>query len=319
MTCRFLVFEDVLRSTIWTRLDLRQHAFRKGQRKKLARIRREFDVRVGPVVVDVEREAVYQAYRSTARGERSPSLLHFLYEDSGRDLFDTREVSIWRGDVLVAFSWFDVGKTCQQSLLGAFLPDEERWGLGYASMLLELEWGLQHGYHYHYSGYIMPGEPAMDYKLRAGDMQWLDTEGQWRSWDTFNPAHTPERSLSQALESVTQALIACGIPTATRDYPMFEAPAYDPSLSKCMTAPRVAECFPSTHTTSVLFITYDIDSHLYDVVRATRATGIVKPPDPSVRPRHVDLFLIGEPLGTFDCVEDVVSSLQRRLNPGRAT
>ncbi len=319
MTCRFLVFEDVLRSTIWTRLDLRQHALRKGQRKQLARIRREFDVRIGPLVVDAERESVYQAYRATARGERSPTLDHFLYEETDRDLFDTREVSIWRDGVLVAFSWFDVGESTLQSLLGAFLPEEQRWGLGYASMLLELEWGLNHGYHYHYSGYIMPGEPAMDYKLRAGDMQWLDTTGQWHPWESFNPDQTPERALTEALQAVTQALVACGIPTTVRDYAMFEAPAYDPSLSKCMTAPRVAECFPSTHTTSVLFIMYDLDSALYGVTRATRATGIVKPPDPNVRPRHVDLFLIGEPIGTFSSIADVVHSLQRRLGAGRST
>ena len=161
--------------------------------------------------------------------------------------------------------------------------------------------------------------PAMDYKLRAGDMQWLDTTGQWHPWESFNPDQTPERALTEALQAVTQALVACGIPTTVRDYAMFEAPAYDPSLSKCMTAPRVAECFPSTHTTSVLFIMYDLDSALYGVTRATRATGIVKPPDPNVRPRHVDLFLIGEPIGTFSSIADVVHSLQRRLGAGRST
>ena len=313
MTCRFLMFEDVLRSTIWTRLDLQTHTFRRGQRKHLSRLAREFRVENGPAILDPQHESLYQRYRVLARGERSPTLRHFLFEDSNRDLFETREISIWRGDQLIAFSWFDIGATAIQSLIGAYEPTESSWGLGYASLLLEVKWGQENHFLHHYSGYVLPNEPAMDYKLRAGEMEWLTETGEWHPWSTFTPQTSPLALMTAALERVARALSARGIPVSVRTYPMFEAPSYDPGLVQCISEPLMAECFPSTSAASSLFVVYNLDDRSYDTLRVTRAAGMVRPPDPALPPKQVELFLHKDILATNQTAAQVAEDLAERV------
>ena len=316
MTCRFLVFEEVLRTTIWTRLPLAGHRFRKGQRKTLRKLRREFDIRVQRARIDPDRERIYQQYRSEARGDRSPNLRSFLLDSGSRSVFDTWEVSFWRGSTLVAFSWFDAGETSLQSLLGAYPPEESKWGLGYASMLVEIEHGMAEGYAHHYTGYVMPGEPAMDYKLRVGEVEWLDTDGHWRPWSEFDADDTPLTRLNRALEDLARNLESQGIPARVRDYPLFEAASYDASLATCYDEPRLVECFPLHHAVSALFVSYDLDRREYDVERVRRAAGVMRPPDPSVRPRQVELFMRQETLGHAETAEGVLAVIQGRLESG---
>ena len=313
MTCRFLVFEEQLRSTIWTRLDLREHSFRKGQRKHLRRIRREFRVRVQPATVDAARERIYQAYRVQARGDRTTTAADVLMLSGSLDLFDTWEVSLWRGDELVAFSWFDLGRKSLQSIMGAYPPEESKWGLGYATMLLEMEWGQEHGFHYHYTGYVMPGEPAMDYKLRAGEMQWLTQDGAWRPWETFDPAAAPLAAIDDALTDVLTVLEDASVPARKRDYLLFEASTYDRSLASCYDEPRVVEVFPLHHAVSALFVAWDLDAAEYRVTRVRRASGVMRPPDPARRPRQVELFMREEDLGHSSSAAGVLAILRSRL------
>ena len=184
MTCRVVLFDGTLRTALWTRLPLQGHEFSRSSRKLLSRNRRRFRVEVRDVVVDDQREALYQRYRRAARGDRSPSLDDFLYGDADPlDLFYTREIDLWQGDRLVAFSWFDVGHQTAQSLMGVYDPELSRHSLGFTTMLLEIEEAARAGVRYYYPGYVLPGEPAMDYKLRIGNVEWHDPDrGVWRPW-----------------------------------------------------------------------------------------------------------------------------------------
>ncbi len=176
MTCRLVLFDGVLRTALWTRLPLEQHRFRRSSRKLLSRNRRHFQIAFHDHArLDDEHESLYQRYRAVARGERSPSLEDFLYGDSDPvGLFDTREVSLSLDGRLVAFSWFDLGEDSSQSLMGVYEPSLSSHSLGFTTMLLEIEYSMQRGLRWFYPGYVLPGEPAMDYKLRVGDVQFRD-------------------------------------------------------------------------------------------------------------------------------------------------
>lgn len=298
MTCRFLVFDGVLRSTIWTRTDLARFAFRRSQRKLLGRLRRDYRVTVGPRVLDPAHEALYTRYRTVARGDRSPTLSYFLFEGEERDVFDTREIAVWRGDQLVAFSWFDVGRHALQSLIGVYEPDLAHESLGYATILLEVEWALAQGLRYHYSGYVLPGEPAMDYKLRVGEMEFLDQDGTWRPWSRFNPDGIPTARVSRALERAEEALVSRGVRAARRLYPMFEAPAYDDAMRRCLDEPLLVECFPAPATPTALVVTWDLEREVYRIVRCVRAAGLVRSHLGEDAPaREVELLVTSERLG----------------------
>jgi arginine-tRNA-protein transferase len=280
MTCRFVVFSDVLRSAVWTRLDLDAHRFRKSQRRVMRRIDEQLRVEIVDPSLDAAHEAVYQRYRTVARGERSASLSDFLYGDRPADLdvFDTREIRFIREDgtpegQLVGFSWFDLGDSALQSLVGVYDPDFAHLSLGYASMLYEMRWGIERGYRWFYPGYVLPGDPAMDYKLRAGAMEFLGRDGVWHPWEAFDPELQATRLLEQRLADVRRHLEDRDVPHAQELYPMFEAPAWHTNLANCLPEPVILT-IPLAAPRNVLCVSWDMEREAYRLRRCLRASAI---------------------------------------------
>lgn len=312
MTCRFLLWGGVLRSAIWTRTPLADYRFRKGLRKLMNRNGRRFRLSRGPLVVDAEREALYQRYLTVARGDRAGSLAEFLYGDSERDLFESREIGIWEGDRLVGFSWFDLGRSSIQSLIGVYDPDCADASLGFYSLLLEVRYGIETGRRFHYSGYVLPGEPVMDYKLRVGHMQWLDVQrGAWRPWETFSQESLPTQQLRRALWTARAALLRHGVPAAMRGYPMFEAGAYDADLETCLDQPLVLECFPRRGAATAMMITWDLDRSFYNLLRCVRAVGRYRSSDSETYDARVELWVVVKRLSTRSTAEGIAAEAAR--------
>ena len=131
---------------------------------------------------------------------RRGGLSGFLKRDeSEHDAFETWEVAVWDGERLVAFGWFDLGAESIQSLIGAYDPRYGRHSLGYNTLLLEVRWAQRHGRRYHYAGYVVPGDPAIDYKLRVGDVEYLDPERGWRPLPEWRPDNQPVNRLASAM------------------------------------------------------------------------------------------------------------------------
>ncbi len=314
MTCRFLVFEGELRSTVWTRTRLTDFTFRKSQRKLINQLRRRFRVTTGPATLDAAHEGLYQRYREQARGERSPTLQYFLYEGSEHSLFETSEIALWDGDTLVAFSWYDHGRATVQSLTGVYDPDYASYSLGYGTMLLEVAHAINLGMEFHYAGYVLPGEPAMDYKLRVGHMEFLDHHGAWRPWEDFTEQTTPTARVARALDTVAEALTSRGIRAERRTYAMFEAPAYDRAMHRCLDEPMIVECFAAPMSPTALIVTWSVEQEVYRIIRCARAVGLVRSHhDVDAAPREVELLVSTERLGMRRASEALADDLLRLL------
>jgi arginine-tRNA-protein transferase len=118
----------------------------------MARNARRFRVEIGDLVLDSAHEQLYARYREMAGGARAESLDQVLGGEEGRLLFHTREISIWSDDALVAFSWFDLGETSVQSLIGVYEPAYRKHGLGFYTLLLEIEHAAALGMSFHTPG-----------------------------------------------------------------------------------------------------------------------------------------------------------------------
>ncbi len=313
MTCRVVLFDGALRTAIWTRLPLEGHRFRRSSRKQLARNRRQYRVEVSPrPVLDAQREDLYQRYRKVARGERSPTLEDFLYGDTEPlDLFDTREIDVWDGDQLVAFSWFDLGRTTCQSLMGVYDPDYAPDSLGYTTMLLEIEYAMSHGKTHFYPGYVLPGEPAMDYKLRIGDIEFHDPdEDRWRPWAEMSDHELSEARMRRSLREAASAMAAAGTRVVLRMYPMFEAPAWHDQLRGCLDAALVLVCDPRPLARRQLLVTFELERRAYEIVRCARASAVAVTHDGDVG-RPIELWLVEDRLGTWATPEQVAREVAR--------
>lgn len=235
-TTRYTVWEERdLRTTLWTRTDLRD-GFRwsKSNRRLLNKVRRNLRVVEQEARLDEAHEDLYQRYIRHVGGERPANLLDFLGGEEQHACFATREMAIYDGDQLVAFSYFDPGRTGLMSLLGVYEPERSRDSLGYATMALEVDLALERGMDFHYSGYVLPGEPRMDYKTRVGGMQYLCPDDlSWKDWDTLDVDRLPDRRALASLDDVGRSLVRYGIPARRALNPLFEI-ADSPAISERM-------------------------------------------------------------------------------------
>lgn len=309
MTCRFVHFDGVLRTAVWTRLDLQGYRMRKSLRRTLNKVERELRIEITDPVLDDEHEAVYQRYREVARGERSATLADFLYgdRDPADDIFDTREVRITTPDGrLAGFSWFDLGRDAIQSLVGVYDPDFAQLSVGFASMLAEIRWAQERGMRWFYPGYVLPGAPAMDYKLRVGEVEFLDDDGHWLPWERFEPDAIATAELDRRLGRLEALLEERMVPFERFTYPMFEAPAWHPNLATCLTEPLVL-LIPSSRNRSVRVLYYDLERRAYRLRRCVRASAIARAAgeaDGDGTP--VELLVVVEDLATKTQAEAIV-------------
>lgn len=223
-TTRYSVWEERdLRTTLWIRSRLDDYQFSRSNRRLLRKTHDRFEIRQHPMVVDARHQELYAAYIVHVGGDRPGTLVDFLGGEDAAAMWNTEEISIWDDGELVGFCYFDAGNQSLMSLLGVFSPLYARQSLGYATLLLETEVALQRGMRFHYSGYVLPGEPRMDYKLRVGGIEFLEPdEGTWHPWSAFRPEMLPDRRMRRQLDKVGRELAMRGVRCRRMLNPLFE-------------------------------------------------------------------------------------------------
>ena len=157
--------------------------------------------------------------------------------------------------------------------MGVYDPAYADLSLGFASMLYEIRWAQERGLDWFYPGYVLPGDDAMDYKLRVGAVEHLDGRGAWLPWSTFDPNEAPSRQVERRLDEVAASLADRGAACTPQLYPMFEAPAWHANLSSCLADPLfIAVPLPAPR--ALLAITWDLDRQAYRLRRCLRAAAV---------------------------------------------
>lgn len=308
ITTDFLVSEGELRSTIWTRLDLRTHRFRASLRKQIAQVHARFEIRIGDLVLDATHEELYTRYCEMVGGDRAESLDEVTGGEEGRSLFYTREIGIYRDGLLVAFSWFDLGETSVESLIGVYEPAYRKHGLGFCTLLLEIEHAAAIGLHYHYAGYVLSEPSGMDYKRRVGELEYLDpATKRWLGEFPYPAGQSPAEVQRSRLGEAALALTRSGSPVHH-------------VLNSALLMPGLREHVPGCSTDPLLLISAAGPGALgvltaWDQARGTYVLFGGQPisvllerqgeDDPITPPVPVHLFVIHERLGEHGTVDEI--------------
>lgn len=312
VTCRFVWAQDgSLRDAVWTRTDLHRYVQRRSHRRVNRRNRQRYRVVERPLVLDDEHEALYQRYLTVAQGQRPATLAGALHGGAPLDRFPTRELALLTQDGdLAGFCAFDLGNDSLQSLMGVYDPAFRRDGLGFWTLLLEVEHALELGLRYHYAGYVLPGDPTMDYKLRVGAMEYLDPAvGQWRPWEAFGDMDLPTERLDRTLNAVVDHMTEQGIACSLQDYRFHEVGAWNPQLGRTLAHPRVVVLDPGVNRGWDLLVVRDLDRRCYELLVGLRAEGRT-PTEPAER---VQLWVVSERLGLCESPERVLELARGRL------
>lgn len=308
ITTDYLVSDGELRSALWTRLDLQRHRFRPSQRKLVARSRRLFRVEVGDLAPDSAHEDLYTRYREHVGGSRAESLDEVLGGEEGQRLFHTREISLWDGDALVAFSWFDLGETSVQSLIGVYDPAYSKHGLGFCTLLLEIEHAAALGMRFHYAGYVLSEPSGMDYKRRVGALEFLDPRTtRWLGDSPYPPRRSPAEVQRRRLAEAASALTRSGSCAACVFNSMFKFAGLQEQVPSAALDPLLLISALPESPFGVL-TTWDQELERYVIFSGRPVSGtLAREPgeDPTTPPDYIHLFLIEERLGDYLSVEDV--------------
>jgi leucyl-tRNA---protein transferase len=156
--------------------------------KRIKRNTKNFRFSIEDFIYRDEHRDLHLRYRASIDFDGAPSITDCLFgeEEVIPSIFDTKCVSVYDGEKLIACGYFDVGKVSATSILHFFDPEYKRYSLGKYLMLLTLDYLRDNNYRFYYPGYIVQGNPKMDYKLFIGKEQAQYFEPSTGDWKYFH-------------------------------------------------------------------------------------------------------------------------------------
>lgn len=191
-TSHFILYETILYSSIWLRVRLQDYVFSKSLRKLNKKNSKLFSHTVSPFKHSEKLDDLYRAYKKNFKGSIPPTLSEYMTHSLDSDVYDTRIIKVYHDSRLIAASLFDVGEKSISSIFGFYHPEYTDYSLGLYTMVLELEYCMSNKMDFYYVGYFVPGNSRFDYKLRLGDMEYLELKSdEWRPIDNFDYSKLP--------------------------------------------------------------------------------------------------------------------------------
>lgn len=168
-TCSHLLLE-IPHVVHWLRYplaEIKNHTSHKRIRKRCKAFRYNIETFNG---ISDTHEAIYTNYRQSINFDGADSIHQCLFgeTDANQNIFKTKCISIFDGEKLIAGGYFDVGENSATSILHFFDPHYKNYSLGKYLMLLTVDYLRSTGYTFYYPGYLVAGNPKMNYKLFIG-------------------------------------------------------------------------------------------------------------------------------------------------------
>ena len=172
------VYGEEIRRVIPLRIRLGDFKLSKSQRRVL---RKGEDLRVviQPISITAESTALFHRHKQRFDHGIPESIYDFVSHEPASVPCEANEIAVYRGNTLVAVSYFDIGATTASGIYAIFDPNESSHRLGIFTMLKEIEYANETGRDFYYQGYAYEGESFYDYKKRFSALERYDWEGNW--------------------------------------------------------------------------------------------------------------------------------------------
>ncbi len=162
------------------RIDLERFAPSRSQKRVLAR-NRDAEVVVRDSFVDAEKERLFARHARRFDENRPRSLYDFLSPMPSSVPCPNREVAVFLGGRLAAFTFLDVGREATSAVYAAFDPDEAPRSLGIFMMLESIRHSRETGRRYYYQGYAYREPFLYDYNKNFAGTERLEWGRGWMS------------------------------------------------------------------------------------------------------------------------------------------
>jgi len=144
-----------------------------------------------------DHEEVYASYRASINFDGAGSIYSCLFgeDESGKNIYKTKCISVFDGDRLIAGGYFDLGGNSAASILHFFDPLYKDYSLGKYLMLLTVDFLKSSGYELYYPGYVIAGNDKMNYKLFIGKEATHYFAPETISWKRFEESILMEEDI----------------------------------------------------------------------------------------------------------------------------
>ncbi len=272
-----ICIEQDVHSVVNIRLDLSQYSLKKRLRKLLSKNDKMFKVEYGFAKIDEKREFLYRQNKGRFKGFVFDSLEMFLYADNyNRTIFDTREVSVYHGDKLVAVSYFDIGEDSMASIIGLHDESYSKFSLGIYTMLKEIQFSIDADLRYFYPGYVLEGESSFDYKLKLGNYEYYNWKGSWKSFSEIDSEVLIVEKIKQKLSDLREKMDELGIPNYQYIYPLFSSGHIEFHWGDLFKSPIFVVCFEPYSGKNFIVVEYNVNTNQYQVSELSRNQRLKK-------------------------------------------
>ena len=184
--------EPAMFRVLWLRYRLRDFHFGKKQQKLLI-ANRKFTMKFQECSLSPQLENLYSSYKSSRDFSIAPTLYQSLYqlefyEVPGLEVYDSRLISIFDQDRLIAAGIFDQGEKSIAGIINFFEPEYRRYSLGKYLMLLKLRYAQQQDLDFYYPGYISCDFDKFDYKIFPGASSAEVLSPITNKWEPYSPS-----------------------------------------------------------------------------------------------------------------------------------
>ncbi len=130
---------------------------------------------------------LHQRYRASIDFDGAWSIEDSLFgeADTNKNIYNTKSISVFDGNKLIAGGYFDVGDQAAASILHFFDPDYNRYSFGKYLILVTIDYLKSNHYEFYYPGYLAEGVSKMNYKLFLGKEQAQYFDPETVTWKYF--------------------------------------------------------------------------------------------------------------------------------------
>jgi arginine-tRNA-protein transferase len=167
------------------RLDTREFAFSRNQRRLIHKGDQRFRQDIGPLQADAERVALFNKHRrlrGLAKRDTDIDVEEYIW-GFVRSCFESFEITYWLDGELVCLGVCDRGQNSMSAVYTFFDPELKTGSIGTYSILKQVEFCARHSLRYLYLGYYVAKSPHMRYKSRFVPNERL-INGEWVRFDT---------------------------------------------------------------------------------------------------------------------------------------
>ncbi len=221
---RYVYVDGQMYSTVWSRVPLQAYELSKSQRRLLRRVHARYDIKIELYRASREQDELYERYQTAHPLDVGETITDIFGHHTPSLDFRTHILRISLDGRLIAFSCFDLGDDSIASLFGCYEPRYASESLGFASMLMEMEYGHRTGRHYYYPGYCVPGLDAFAYKLRLPNLEALTYPlEEWQPMPKVLAQALPKAQLEAVYAHLSGLLTADGIEHSLRYMPLADS------------------------------------------------------------------------------------------------